>query len=778
MTPLSAKARSLRQLRKLPIVEAIPKKRWDALTTHIDFQDLKEGEQLFSAGTQSEELFMVTEGELSLFIPAQNMGTNDNYYLQSREKGATAGDFAVLNGGVHLVSAIAAKKTRVAKIPRVAFELLTDLDPTILSAVYDTAAELSRRVTVAKIFLELFGEITSDTMNRLLDCIVINHYRNGDTLFEQNDEPDGLHVVLSGRFNVESADQHGKEIIIAEVQARATVGEFSLLGGGKRSASVYATRESTVAFLTRADFDEIIATNPDMLLSLSKIVVNRHGQNRNAYQRAADRTFVLIPLDSNIPLRRFVQQMKRQMRKSGNPLLLDSRDFDLLYGKKGVSQTPLKHDFNTSITEWLDDKEVSFSETIYVGDRQWNDWTIRCINRADKILLIANCEDDNSAQIRAVEEAINKHYANSHVKPAQELILLHPKNTKYPSNTARWLKPRQVSAHHHIRLDDENHMARLTRRMRGKARAVVFSGGGARGYAHLGVQRLLEEHNLQIDYFGGSSMGGLLAASMAMGHPSERITQLSAVFANKRALFDYTLPLTSLMKSAKLTRFCKSVYRDTKVEDLWTPFFCVSSNLSDGKEVLHERGELWRIVRSTISLPGVFSPVPTSQGQLLIDGAVLNTFPVDIMHQKLGSASEIIGVNVSQITELKHYYDYGTSLSGWRVLLNRLKGRNRGEKLPRIAETLLRATDIKSIVRLQEVKELLDVLVEPDVSHISLLDFKSYERISDIGYAEAKRVFLECGLIEPDAPTDESVFNEGVVNEPQINEQMQAHPAP
>lgn len=777
MKPLSAEARSLRQLRKLPIVEAVPKDRWDALIPHISFLDLAEGDELFSAGTQSENLFLVVDGEISLFVPKQNIGMEENFYLHSRVKGDTAGDFAVLNGGVHLVSANAAKKSRVAKFPRLAFELLTDLDPTILSKVYDTAAELSRRVTVAKVFLELFGEITTDIMNQLLDSIAICHYKNGDTLFAKGDEPDGLHVVLSGRFNVESLDHNQKPILIAEVQARATVGELALLGGGTRSATVYATRESTVAFLNRADFDRLISKEPSMVLSLSKIVVNRHSKARGRYQRAVDRTFVLIPLDKTLPVRRLVQQMKRQMRGIGRPLLLDSHDFDLLYGKRGVSQTPITHDFNASITEWLDDKEVSFSEIIYVADTSWNAWTQRCINRADKILFLAASGDDNSAKLRSVEVAIDKHYANARVHPAKELVLLHPPEAKYPSNTLRWLKPRQLNAHHHIRLDDKQHMARLTRRMCGRARGLVFSGGGARGYAHLGVQRLLEEHKIDVDYFGGSSMGGLLAASMAMGHPSSSIMKLSSTFANKKALFDYTLPMTSLMKSAKLTHFCKSVYGSVRIEDLWTPYFCVSSNLSDGREVLHEHGELWRIVRSTISLPGVFSPVPTPQGQLLIDGAVLNTFPADIMHEKLGGSGKLIGVNVSQIAELRHYYDYGTSLSGWQVLWTRLKGRRRGSRMPRIAETLLRATDIKSIVRLEEVKELLDVLVEPDVSHISLLDFKAYAQISDIGYAEAKRVFQETGLIptadhaveeEPDAsPTElESV------------QTMQPHPAP
>lgn len=259
-------------------------------------------------------------------------------------------------------------------------------------------------------------------------------------------------------------------------------------------------------------------------------------------------------------------------------------------------------------------------------------------------------------------------------------------------------------------------------------------------------------------------MGGLLGAAMAMGRRYEDIKALSATFANKRALFDYTLPLASLMTSAKLTHFCKNVYKDARIEDLWTPFFCVSSNLADGREVIHDRGLLWEIVRSTISLPGVFSPVPTANGDLLIDGAVLNTFPVDIMLERLSGKGHIIGVNVSHIPEQFNYYDFGPTLSGWEVLLSRINPFVETIQIPRIAETLLRATDIKSIERLNEARNALEILVEPNVRSISLLDFKSYAKISELGYQEAKRVFERNGLCDNTTHTKKGTLAEPGVN--------------
>lgn len=738
-------SRAVKQLKKLPLLQSIDSTLWDTLTPHISFKDLAAGEELFAAGSQGQNLYMVLDGELQLFMPWNT--SIENFYVQSRVKGDTAGDFAALNGGDHLVSAIALKKTRIALFPRFAFDRLAGIDSSILAHIYDVAAELSRRVTLARAYLKLFGDVSKETMDELLDKTVVKHYRSGQTIFEEGDAPDGLYVIVSGKLLVQTVNQDGLTLTMAEVRAPETVGELALLADTNRSASVITARESTVALLARKDFDALIAPRADMLKRLSRLVVRRHIDNvRQDNAGPTDRNFVLVPLDSRLPLRRFVNQLKTSLRELGSALSLNSRRFDTLYGRTGASQTTFDDVFNSAVAEWLDDKENRFDALVLVADNVWNSWTERCINRADRIVFVANAGKDSDVSIRDIETRLETFLSRSKIRPKVDLVLLHPADTVKPSNTSQWLNIRQLDAFYHVRINDSAHFGRLARRLRKQARGIVFSGGGARGYAHLGVQRLIEEQNIRIDYIGGSSMGGLLGAAMSMGLSYKEITELSAVFANKKALFDYTLPLASLMKSAKLTRFCRDVYGDTRIEDLWTPFFCVSSNLADGREVIHDQGPLWKIVRSTISLPGVFSPVPTINGDLLIDGAVLNTFPVDIMLKRLGGKGSIVGINVSHIPEQFHYYDFGSTLSGWQVFLSRINPFTERIRIPRIAETLLRATDIKSIEGLNESRMSLDVLVEPNVRSISLLDFKSYAQISEIGYKEAQRVFSRHGL--------------------------------
>ena len=737
-------SRAVKQLKKLPLLQSIGAELWDNLTPHISFRDLTEGDELFSAGRESQNLYLVVDGELALYVPS---GDDDMFYLQSRFKGDTAGDFAVLNGGAHLVNAIATKKTRIAQFPRFAFDRLTGIDSRILKHVYDVAAELSRRVTLAAVYRELFGDVSHNAMDALLEKTVVKHFHSGQTLFEEGDPPDGLYVMISGKLIVQNVLTDGTVSFVSEVHAPETVGELALLGDAYRSSTVVAARESTVALLGRNDFKTLIAPQADMLMCLSRLVVRRHIANvRQENQITSDSNFVVIPLDSRLPLRRFVHQLKNSMRDIGTTLSLDSRGFDTLYGRNGASQTPFDDIFNSAIAEWLDDKENRFDALIYVADKQWNAWTKRCVNRADRLILLANADPANEPAPRDVEFQLSQVFEHSRIRPKIDLVLLHPAETRSPKGTMRWLRPRVLDAYHHVRLNDRKHFDRLARRLRNVAKGLVFSGGGARGYAHLGVQKLIEEQNIPIDYIGGSSMGGLLGASMAMGKTTEETMDLSGRFANKKALFDYTLPLVALMKSAKLTHFCKDVYGDTRIEDLWVPYFCMSSNLADGREVVHDRGPLWKVIRTTISIPGVFSPVPTANGDLLTDGAVLNTFPVDVMKERLGGKGFIIGVNVSQIPEQFNYYDFGPSLSGWRALFSRINPFEQRIAIPRIAETLLRATDIKNIEGLNESRNSLQVLVEPNVRSVATLDFKSYAAISEIGYQEAQIVFERHGL--------------------------------
>ena len=731
-----------------PLASLAPERR-TALLEHVGFARVAPGEAAFRAGARSDALFLVVEGELELRLPLA--GSPRGVRLQRRRRGDTAGDFAALSASTHLVDAIASRTTLLATLPRAAFERLADLDPRLLARVYGAAAELSRRATLARLFTELFGRLAPERVGALIGATELRRYAAGEPLFVEGDPPDGLHLVVSGRLVVERAGADGELVHLAEVRGSEAVGELALLSGEPRSASVTAARASTVARLPREDFERTVATDAALLGSLARLVVRRQLDSRDApaspaATRPRDRTFALVPLDAAgsraLPMRRVLVRLKAALEGLGTALVLDAPGFDRLYGERGASSKPAASLFDAAIDAWLTDREARHGATVLVGDAAGGPWTGRIVQRADRVLLVAAA--DGPAAVRTIERDLDQVFAERRFAPRVELVLVHPAGTERPSGTARWLDARRVDDFHHVRIDRQAHFGRLARRMTGRARGLVFSGGGARGYAHLGVQRLIEERGVEIDCIGGSSMGALLGAMMATGADHRAVAALSARFANRRALFDYTLPIVSLMRSAKLTRFCREVYGDVLAEDLWTPFFAVSSNLADGRGVVQARGPLASIVRTTISPPGLFSPIPTPRGDLLVDGAVLDNFPVERMLERLGGHGRIVGSNVGRVPERFERYAFGPQLSGWRVLWSRIAGR--AMAVPRIAETLLRSTDVKDIGRLASARALCDVLIEPDVARWSLLDFRRYAEIAEVGYRAAGETFDAAGL--------------------------------
>jgi len=139
MIGLFSESKPLRALKRTASLRSIKADQWELLTPFITFKELAKDDVLFEAGSSGNELYFIIDGELELFLDAKN-GLDEPFYLHSRKKSETVGDFAVLNGGAHLVTAVAKRNSNIAVFPREAFELLTDIDPTLLEVVYDAAA--------------------------------------------------------------------------------------------------------------------------------------------------------------------------------------------------------------------------------------------------------------------------------------------------------------------------------------------------------------------------------------------------------------------------------------------------------------------------------------------------------------------------------------------------------------------------------------------------------------------------------------------------------------
>ena len=268
--------------------------------------------------------------------------------------------------------------------------------------------------------------------------------------------------------------------------------------------------------------------------------------------------------------------------------------------------------------------------------------------------------------------------------------------------------------------------------MTGTSPGLVLAGGGARGFAHLGAIRALREAGLPIDRVGGTSMGAIIAAGLACGwDEAEHLARTRAAFVDGKPLSDVTLPLISLFRGRKVSSLLRTHFGDLAIEDTWLPFYSVSTNLTASRMVVERRGPLWQALRASISIPGVLPPVVVD-GEILVDGAVINHFPADVM-ESIGRGP-VIGVDIAggrALAAEAESLDVG-------VLRNLVRLR-RGQA-PGIVSILTRAGTVSSTAQAKALRQQLALFLEPPLESIDLLDWKSFERGIEIGYRHAAEV--------------------------------------
>jgi NTE family protein len=267
---------------------------------------------------------------------------------------------------------------------------------------------------------------------------------------------------------------------------------------------------------------------------------------------------------------------------------------------------------------------------------------------------------------------------------------------------------------------------------------LVLGGGGARGFAHIGVVKALCEAGVPFDYLGGVSMGGIIAAALASEWSLDDLEQrLRAAFVKSHPFTDYTFPLIALVKGRKMTKLLTTNFGKTAIEDMARPFFCISSDLTTGHIHEHRSGPLWRALRASAALPGIVPPV-THHGHLLVDGGVMNNLPVDIMRKR--RIGPLIACDVTgEIDFSVRDKSYGEHSFG-RKLWQKMAG------MPSIFDILMRTGTLGSDAQRRLVRDEADLLIEPPLDGVNPLDWKSFDRAVAEGYAHTARQIENHGL--------------------------------
>jgi predicted acylesterase/phospholipase RssA len=297
------------------------------------------------------------------------------------------------------------------------------------------------------------------------------------------------------------------------------------------------------------------------------------------------------------------------------------------------------------------------------------------------------------------------------------------------------LDVRDIQEHYHVKLANKKDFLRLARILSNRSVGLALGGGAAKGIAHIGVIRALEEAGIPIDMVAGASMGSVIGAYYAMGNDYHSMLELcEKLFVDINPFTDYTLPIISLVKGKKLERMGKLAYGDCNIEDLWLNFFCVSTNLTTSSLKIHHRGLLRDAVRTSSAIPGVVAPV-FHQGEVYVDGGVINSLPGDIIGQQAG---RVIVVEVIPNLDLSVKTDQVPSL--WKILWSKLLPFKKSIKVPNILEIMFSTVMTGSFMAAKSVKSNAALCLTPPLKEIGFLDFKKMKKAAEIGYNYTKQL--------------------------------------
>lgn len=700
--------------------------------------DLDAGDVLVRAGDVADEVYVILEGEVAVIADEPDR-SGDGAQLATLGPGKVVGEVGVLTAGDRSATLRATSRTQAVALPSETFLELLGSAPEVGAELAVEASARLREAQLARQLSELFPDLVLEAVAELIGRVSWVALRSGDVLFRQGDVADAAYVVVSGRLRVIKSDLDGLPEVVAEVGSGELVGEIALLDDSLRNATIVAARDAQLARIDREAFEQLVVEQPGAMLSVARVVVRRQRDVRDAYNRAeADSaTIALVPLGGDGVIAELGAALAVRLARFGRAVTVTDEGLSRALATPNVAAASRMTPDGLRVAHWLDEMEDRHRFVVLETDDRPSAWTRRCVDRADHVVLVADASDD--AAITDVERELVAERELPHQRVS--LVLIHPGDAERPNGTRAWLEPRDLDEHHHVRRGSGSDLDRLARHLGGRAVTVALSGGGAKGFAHLGVIQAMRELGLPIDGVAGSSMGAPLAALVAMDlPPDELIPRTAQLYRN---VLDYTIPVTSVISARRIARAIREATDGRDVEDLWLPYFCVSTNLTRSRLVVHRRGGLATAIRASTSIPGVMPPVPHGE-DLLVDGGVLNNLPVDVM-RRLNPTGTVIASDVAPQRGPRAKLDYGLSLRGASVLAKRMTPGMKAPRVPSLMATLMRSLLVAAAeARDRGVRSgLADLHMEFDLRGVSLLDFDATERVAEMGYQQAKAMLGE-----------------------------------
>ena len=589
-----------------------------------------------------------------------------------------------------------------------------------------------------------FGDFDDAFLLLMLSHLRWVHIKGGSVLFQQGDIDQTMYIVVSGRLRVIRHDELGEAAVLGDMRRGETVGEMALITGEPRTATIVAVRDSVLVALSRKSYEDVISRYPLVSMQVASFIIERIRPSLNKRRQWARPGVVsALPVTRGLQVEALVERLLPDLERYGSVTRIDAATAKAALGERVFTDAVegRSEEAAHTISHWLDRVEAEHEMVVFVGDPDATPWSHYCQRHSDEVLLIADASAPESDVLQLTPPE-GLAVGGVPIRAHRTLVLVHPEGTPFSRNTAAWLDRVPADSHLHLRQGHVGDYRRIARTLFGAAIGLVFGGGGARGFAHLGVMKALEEAGIPVDFVGGTSIGSIMATFAAFDLPaSEAIEHARRAFAKSPTSDFNVFPLISLIGGKRMRGVIDDgvqalVGFEANIEDAWKPLFCIASNYSRASEMVLRRGPLAKSVRASVSIPAALPPV-VMEGDLVIDGGTFNNFPTDVMAgQRVGF---IIGCDLSKSAVRK--LDMDDVPSAWQLALDRLRPRrSRRYRLPALSSIILNVSIMHSQSRLKAARAQADICFSPDLGRIGMLNWRAFDQTIETGYLHAKEV--------------------------------------
>lgn len=684
---------------------------------------------LYHQGDKADGLYFILSGEIQIFTQRDN----EQIILSEASDHHLFGEFPLAGDSIRTTSASALEVSVLYYLSINDFHYLQQQYPDEMAIIGERIIKRLtwNETTLALRLSKLFMDLNDDIVRALINELDIRSIPSNHSLIKPDQVSKELFIVIHGRLQLKKKVNNNEQSSVINMVGRGeAICERNVIGEYHQDFEITAVRDSTVASLSQTSFEKMLQRYPlEINHTLVKSIISNLS-NTSVHKRHSAETFAIIPLTEDIDVSELSLLLSNGLNKYGSLSIIDSERVEFSFQNNDISQVSFSDSHNDTMLQWLSTQENAHRYVIYIVDPTLSNWTRRCLRQADHLLFIAKA--DNTPDINHYEQTI---FDEVSIKSTRKtLLLVHNDDTRMPSNSSQWLAPRKIDMHHHVRLHNQPDFDRVARFLTGNAVGLVLGGGGARGFAHIGVIRALQDLDIPIDLVGGNSMGAVVAAECAMQWDYDTMISQTKKLCIEGD--EFTLPIVSLFSGNKITQNLKELFSNVNIEDLWHQFYSVSCNISRATIMTHKSGSLFSAVLNSNTPPGLFPP-QVSNGDLLVDGALLNNVPVDVM-RKYNEGGIIIAVDVNAREDLLNNTENVGGMSGWKLFLNKFNPMVKTIKYPNMIEILSRASIIGGLAQRKKMMNgIADLYLQPPVNKFSLRAYKRGDIIAQKGYEYA-----------------------------------------